>query len=673
MKKQLFLLILCFSTLIYAQWNNDPAINNAICDLSGEQAIPKIVTSSIGDTYIGYFSNDSGNYDVRLQRLDSQGNELWEHNGILISDHAAMSWLTDWDMTVDNSNYAILTFQDIRNGGNNNIYVYKISPDGSFYWGEDGIELSNSAAFDVAPKVCVTSEGGTVITWQSDDAIIMQRIAGNGTLVWGPNGITLSCADTYSWPQPFAVEDDHILLKFFHDTGPAYSPTRHCLMQKFDNDGNAAWASDTVVSDAGGISAWTQIFPIESDGANGCFIAWHDDRDNNMDASSFIQHVNSDGTVGFTANGIELSTQAARENYYPTIAFNSTNWELYTYWMETNSDQNQRGLYGQKLDAEGNRLWTDSGKAIIEISATGIIPIAARQANDDVIVCFEEASGAVNSFIKATRLDADGEFVWDNDFVTMCSVASSKVHSEASNFAYSQIICAWEDDRNGGTDIFAQNITIDGEIGMIEEFVWITNFTATYINENVSLFWTTEWELDNYYWNIYRSDTENFGEAIQINPGTILGQGTINEPTDYEYIDEDNFLAGNTYWYWLETINAIGECAILEPISITIQGVGINENEIVTDNYCLSNYPNPFNPITNISYSINETENVMIEVYNLRGQLVKTLVNEIQETGEYNVVWNGTDNSNKPVSSGVYLYKMKSGNYISTKKMILMK
>jgi len=394
MKKQLFLLIfiLCFSTLIYAQCSDDPAINNSICDLNGEQAIPKVVTSVTGDTYIGYFSNDSGNYDVRLQRLDSQGNEMWEHNGILISDNLAMTWLTDWDMIVNGDNYAILVFQDIRNGGNNNIYVYKIAPDGSFFWGEDGIELSNSAAFDVAPKVCVTSEGSTVVTWQSDDAIIMQRIAGNGTLVWGPNGITLSCADTYSWPQPFAVEDDHILLKFFHDSGPPYSPTRHCYIQKYDNDGNAVWANDTIVSNASGISAWTQIFPIESDGANGCFIAWHDDRDNNMDASCFIQHVNSDGSVGFTPSGVELSTQTARENYYPRIAFNSNTLELYTYWMETDSDQNQRGLYGQKLDADGNRLWTDNGKTIIEISATGIIPIAARQANDDVIVCFEESS-----------------------------------------------------------------------------------------------------------------------------------------------------------------------------------------------------------------------------------------------------------------------------------------
>jgi len=89
------------------------------------------------------------------------------------------------------------------------------------------------------------------------------------------------------------------------------------------------------------------------------------------------------------------------------------------------------------------------------------------------------------------------------------------------------------------------------------------------------------------------------------------------------------------------------------------------------------NYPNPFNPVTTIGYSIKETGNVTLEVYNLRGQLVKRLVNEVKQTGDYTVNWNGTDNSNKSVSSGVYFYKMVSegniGRYTSTKKMILMK
>ena len=85
------------------------------------------------------------------------------------------------------------------------------------------------------------------------------------------------------------------------------------------------------------------------------------------------------------------------------------------------------------------------------------------------------------------------------------------------------------------------------------------------------------------------------------------------------------------------------------------------------------NYPNPFNPITNIAYSIKDAGNVTIEVYNLRGQLVKTLVNSVKETGNHTAFWNGTDNSNKSVSSGIYFYKLKSGNYTNTKKMLLLK
>ena len=89
------------------------------------------------------------------------------------------------------------------------------------------------------------------------------------------------------------------------------------------------------------------------------------------------------------------------------------------------------------------------------------------------------------------------------------------------------------------------------------------------------------------------------------------------------------------------------------------------------------NYPNPFNPVTTIAYSTKDVGNVTLEVYNLRGQLVKTLVNEVKETGNHTVTWNGTDDSNKSVSSGVYFYKMVSegniGRYTSTKKMILMK
>lgn len=86
------------------------------------------------------------------------------------------------------------------------------------------------------------------------------------------------------------------------------------------------------------------------------------------------------------------------------------------------------------------------------------------------------------------------------------------------------------------------------------------------------------------------------------------------------------------------------------------------------------NYPNPFNPETTIAFDMVEDGNVSIEVFNVRGQKVKTLVNEHMTAGEnYSVVWNGTNDAEQKVSSGIYFYKMKAGNYSSTKKMILMK
>ncbi|MBL7148465.1 MAG: S8 family serine peptidase [Candidatus Cloacimonetes bacterium] len=85
------------------------------------------------------------------------------------------------------------------------------------------------------------------------------------------------------------------------------------------------------------------------------------------------------------------------------------------------------------------------------------------------------------------------------------------------------------------------------------------------------------------------------------------------------------------------------------------------------------NYPNPFNPDTNISFSIKEEGYVSLKVYNTRGQLVKTLISENLQEGIHFTSWNGKDNSNRSVASGIYFYKMDSKGYSSVKKMILMK
>ncbi len=87
----------------------------------------------------------------------------------------------------------------------------------------------------------------------------------------------------------------------------------------------------------------------------------------------------------------------------------------------------------------------------------------------------------------------------------------------------------------------------------------------------------------------------------------------------------------------------------------------------------IQNYPNPFNPSTTIDYSIPKTEDVTLEVYNLLGQRVVTLVDENQTAGKHTVQWNGLSQGGQQVSSGVYFYKLVSGEYSNIKKMMLLR
>ena len=88
------------------------------------------------------------------------------------------------------------------------------------------------------------------------------------------------------------------------------------------------------------------------------------------------------------------------------------------------------------------------------------------------------------------------------------------------------------------------------------------------------------------------------------------------------------------------------------------------------------NAPNPFNPSTTISYSIPEGQSevaVKLTVFNLRGQLVKTLVQSHQTAGQYRVQWDGINENSQRVTSGVYLYRLQAGNFTQTRKMVILK
>ena len=85
------------------------------------------------------------------------------------------------------------------------------------------------------------------------------------------------------------------------------------------------------------------------------------------------------------------------------------------------------------------------------------------------------------------------------------------------------------------------------------------------------------------------------------------------------------------------------------------------------------NYPNPFNPVTNLRYDLQPQALVTLKIYDLMGREVAQLVNTTQESGYKSIQWNATNSFGKPVSAGVYLYQIRSGEFVQTKKMVLLK
>ncbi|HUU28682.1 MAG TPA: choice-of-anchor D domain-containing protein [archaeon] len=130
-----------------------------------------------------------------------------------------------------------------------------------------------------------------------------------------------------------------------------------------------------------------------------------------------------------------------------------------------------------------------------------------------------------------------------------------------------------------------------------------------------------------------------------------------------------------------DNIDGMGEISILDAsfekgVQTEISLETLSLNTVLPKAPSLrQNYPNPFNPTTTISYSIPENSEmpVTLNVYNIRGQLVRTLVNEVKSAGFYQVQWNGEDNRGRKITSGIYIYRIQAGDFVQTRKMVLLK
>lgn len=665
-------LILTLSIKITAQWSNDPSLNLVVCDTTGEQALAKIAVTSDGGTYISWFDNRSGSYAVYLQRLDQLGYKMWASNGLLISNNPQSSSLVDYDLMVDSDDNAVLVFTDTRNSGNLNVFAYRITSAGNFFWGSNGISLSATADYQPNPKVTQTTDGNFVVAWiiaTNPFKIALQKLSPSGNKLWGSNPIIISSAtEGYNYPAIVPSDSNSVIVLHTATTGSFPAQTVRLRATKVSENGTVRWI--TSIQDIGTIAAFT-VPKVYSDKNSGSIIAWHDDRDMNNLQSAYVQRVSSSGSLYFPVNGMELSLQANRHKFNPVATIDPVTEEVYVFWRETNSLQNQDGITGQKLSANGLRQWTDNGNIFKDLSSTNTSSISSLNAlmggGKTYLFYLQGGGSGLNQAVEGFACNASGNFVWPGNIITLSNATQEKLQMVSAVDVFFNCKLAWGDNRGSGRGIYAQDINPSGQLGNPVVPVELASFTSSVKDNIVLLNWVTASEINNRGFEIERvfSQTDgNTGSAAQGQNywnkiGFIEGKGTSLALAEYSF--EDRYLSSGTYNYRIKQLDFDGSCKYYN-LNETIR---IGKPSVFE---LSQNYPNPFNPGTLISWRSPVDGWQSLKVFDVLGIEIVTLVDEYKPAGNYQVTFDASY-----LSSGIYFYKLISGNFTETKKMLLIR
>lgn len=203
--------------------------------------------------------------------------------------------------------------------------------------------------------------------------------------------------------------------------------------------------------------------------------------------------------------------------------------------------------------------------------------------------------------------------------------------------------------------------------------VTLSSFTASYqtASSNVKLHWIVESETEMLGYNVYRNHVKNLGNALLISP--LIDATNTSSTHAYSFFDNEVTELDSCY-YWLQSLGIDGSEEFYGPVFVRINHPTDEEvppSEIPTGLTRL--YPNPFNPSIKIEYNLQVDESCRIDIYNIKGQKIKTLVDGPQKAGLKSVVWNGKDTQDRSCSSGVYIVNMRTNRCHDIRKVIMLK
>lgn len=214
--------------------------------------------------------------------------------------------------------------------------------------------------------------------------------------------------------------------------------------------------------------------------------------------------------------------------------------------------------------------------------------------------------------------------------------------------------------------VFRARIGVDKGASLVSKYVDLSSFAAIAHGDRITIEWTTAIEIDNAGFNLYRR-AANEHEKRWLNAQLIAAKGDELKGASYSFIDTD--VPENLTYYWLEDVDLHGKTTMHGPVSVAAASV----IDMPSAFMLAQSRPNPFIVTTEITYGLPEACEVNLSIFDVMGKKVATLVKGHQAAGYKVVHWDGTDEKGKPVSDGIYFYRLEAEGHRVINKMILLR
>jgi len=637
-----FVMVAVPSACGFAAWSEN---GNPVCTATGYQESPQIVSDGAGGAIITWQDRRSGNNDIYVQRVDALGVAKWGLDGVALCTAGNDQQYPQ--IASDGAGGAIITWQDGRTG-NNHIYAQRVDALGVVKWSFDGVAIYTATGYQEYPQIVSDGAGGAIITWNdyrsgTDYDVYAQRVDALGVVKWSANGVAICTAmNDQQYPQIASDGAGGAIITWEDYRSDSYSDI---YAQRVDALGIVKWGANEVAICAA--TDYQEHPRIVSDGAGGAIITWDDYRSGSY-SDIYAQRADELGAVKWGLDGVTICT-AGDDQQYPQIASDGAGGAIIT-WHDYRSGNND--IYARRVDMLGMVKWSVDGVAICTAANYQQYPqIVSDGAGGAIITWYDYRSG--DNDIYARGVDALGVVKWSPNGVPMCTATGDQQYPQIVSNGASGAIVTWEDYRGGGSDIYAQRVKADGTINLL-----FASASATAEGDHVDISWRVTANVPGSSFLIKRSQAQNAG-FVTLDVPIRKETGSSFSCTDY------SVLPGHTYWYQIVLASPAGD-EVYGPIEVHVGGAP-------TAYRAYQSYPNPFNPVCTIRYDIPSAGRVSLQIFDVSGSLVRTLVNSWREPGVYSEVWDGRTDGGTALSSGVYFYQLKAGDFVATGKTVLLR